>query len=183
MPKTISSRTYRSGFIFFARHDSFKETFDRGIFGLAAHKEDIASHIEPGNTALFLFDMTYRFLHGVYEAVEPAGIDLDPNYLKKGGSGGGGGSPFPVQVRFEKVMDLPPLDEKKFCHLVTYNHGTNIFRHRTMQNDTSALLRLMAKPEDAPKDNVLPYETNGYKRVPENPRFREQRRAIYGPDA
>ena len=55
-----------------------------------------------------------------------------------------------------------------------YNAGTNIFRHKLGERETRALLELLAHPELAPV-NVLPYETNGYKRsIPENPKFREQ---------
>jgi hypothetical protein len=134
----------------------------------------------------------------VYEASSPPGIDLDPHYLRTRGAGGsapstdcgvgsaapfGGGSPFPVQVLFDKVHDFRPLEESKFCHLVAYNAGTNVFRHRLGERETHALLHLLAHPQEAPRDNVLPYETNGYKRsMPENPRFREQRKAAYGDD-
>ena len=150
-------------------------------------QRDLANRIEPEfsehPTALFLFDQTFRYLHGVYEALEPAGVNLDPLYLRasRGGSAGdGAGSPFPVQVRFRRVFDFPPLPEIKFCHLVSYNDGTNIFRHGLGESKTHALLRLLDRPEEAPADNVLPYETNGYQRILETPRFLEQRRALYG---
>ena len=176
---------WRSGFIFFCRHDSFRETFERMVFGLAAHKLDLVSHIDPGSTALFLFDQTFRYLHGVFDAASTPGLDLDPNYLRGARSiglagGDAAGSPFPAQVKFSRLYDFAPLDEAKFCHLVSYNAGTNTFRHRLGEKETNALLHLLANPEQAPT-NVLPYETNGYRRsIPENPRFREQRRAAYG---
>ena len=79
------------------------------------------------------------------------------------------------------MHDFPPLAENKFCHLLSYNAGTNVFRHRLGEKQTSDLLQLLAHPADAPKDNVLPYETNGYKQtIPHNPKFLEQRRAAYG---
>ena len=125
-------------------------------------------------------------LHGVFDAVSLPGLDLDPQYLRTarsstvGGSGGSGGSPFPAQVRFSRLHDFKPLEESKFCHLVSYNAGTNIFRHRLGEKETQALLELLANPALAPV-NTLPYETNGYKRsIPENPKFREQRRLAYG---
>ena len=145
---------------------------------------------------------------------------------------------FQAVTRVQAPILAPRARQSKFCHLVSYNSGTNIFRHRLSEKDTRALLHLLvrdspegrtrdgrarrrggaagsfssvgydagprahltlaaarafatpsacarslrrqAHPEDAPKDNVLPYEWNGYKRVPENPRFQEQRRLIYG---
>ena len=54
-------------------------------------------------------------------------------------------------------------------------------RSRLAEKETHSLLRLLAHPEEAPRDNALPYETNGYRRsIPENPKFREQRMAAYG---
>jgi len=165
---------------------------------LPLHKLDLIHAVEPGTTALFLFDQTYRYLHGVYDAACAPGVDLDPSYLRTSttrsaaGRGGQSGasmpaaasdakSPFPAQVRFGRVHDFKPIAESKFCHLVAYNAGTNVFRHRLGEKETHALLRLLAHPEEAPKENVLPYETNGYRRsIPENPKFREQRRALYG---
>ena len=44
------------------------------------------------------------------------------------------------------------------------------------------LLRLLAHPEEAPSDNQLPWESNGYRKIPETARFRDQRRAAYGED-
>jgi len=190
-------RQWKGGFIFFCRHDSFKETFEKKVFGLARHKFDLLGAIEPGATALFLFDQTFRYLHGVFEASSPPGLDLDESYLKQVRPGmipltNGGRmanpaavvdhvSPFPAQVCFERLHDFTPLEEIKFCHLVGYNTGTNIFRHRLGAAETQALLSLMARPEEAPTDNELPYEKNGYKRlIPESPRFYEQRRAAYG---
>ena len=58
-------RKWRSGFIFFCRHDSFRETFDRMVFGLARHKLDLISQVEPGGTAIFLFDQTFRCAHSL----------------------------------------------------------------------------------------------------------------------
>ena len=180
--EAVLARIWKSGFVFFCRHDSFRETFERRIFGLATHKRDLVASIEPNTTALFLFDQTFRYLHGVYVSSEPPGMDLDPLYLRgRNDARMGSGSPFPVQVRFEKVHDFAPLAEVKFCHLLSYNVGTNVFRHRIGERQTADLLRLLAYPEEAPQDNALPYETNGYRRtIPENPKFRDQRRAAYG---
>ena len=69
------------------------------------------------------------------------------------------------------------------CACVWRSNATNVFRHRLNETATNELLRLLADPQSAPPDNSLPYETNGFVRsIPENPRFREQRRAAYGDD-
>ena len=173
------AREWRGGFIFFCRHESFRETMERRVFGLAVHKKDLIAQVSDG-TALFLFDQTFRYLHGVFKASGPPGVDLDPHYLRKGDGRGAASSPFTVQVRFTKLHDFPPLAEQKFCHLLNYQPGTNVFRHKLGEREVHQLLGLLDRPEDAPKDNALPYETNGYKKIAENPRFLEQRRLAYG---
>ena len=35
----------------------------------------------------------------------------------------------PPQVPFRRLHDFSPLEERRFCHLVSYNEGTNSFRH------------------------------------------------------
>ena len=213
VPRAVSGgeaaldRGWRGGFVFFCRYDSFRETHERKVFGLAPHKQDLVATVEPGTTALFLFDQTYRYLHGVYEATAEPGIDLDPDYLKGAVKATTAGSPFPVQVRFALVHKFKPLPEvrprltapfliapaterplacsraqHKFCHLVGYNKGTNVFRHRLSEQAAGGLLRLLAHPEEAPTDNQLPWESNGYRKIPETARFRDQRRAAYGED-
>jgi len=181
-------RRWQSGFIFFCRHDSFRETFERRIFGLTRHKMDLLNSIEPGGTALFLFDQTFRYLHGVYDAASAPGFDLDACYLRRGAAATFKGvarspldsSPFPAQVRFTRLHDFPPIEERKFCHLVNYNDGTNVFRHRLGQPETKQLLELLIHPEKAPNDNQLPFESNGYVRIPEKDGFHELRRQAYG---
>ena len=176
-------RPWRDGYIFFCRHDSFRETFDRLVFGSTRHKMKLMSAIEPGATAIFLFDQTFRYLHGVYDATCAAGFDLDPDYLRNSPcnarSDYGPSSPFPAQIRFRRLHDFPPLDERNFCHLVTYNDGTNAFRHRLTQQATLHLLGLFAQPESAPVNRTLPYESNGYIRIPEKEGFHEMRRKVY----
>lgn len=154
---------------------------ERRVFGLAPHKKDLIAQVSSG-TALFLFDQTFRYLHGVYEAIGSPGMDLDPDYLRNAAKSDGrsASSPFPVQVRFCKLHDFPPLAERHFCHLLSYIPATNVFRHRLGEREVHELLHLIDCPGDAPQDNVLPYESNGYKRIAESPKFLEQRRLAYG---
>ena len=58
----------------------------------------------------------------MYDAASGAGLDLDPHYLRRTSPQGGVlTSPFPAQIRFTALHSFPPLEEKKFCHLVEYN--------------------------------------------------------------
>jgi hypothetical protein len=118
----------------------------------------------------------------VFDAASPPGLDLEPQYLRKGRNEApmGSCSPFPAQIKFARLHDFAPLEERKFCHLVEYNAGTNVFRHRLSESRTKELLRLLANPEEAPADNRLPYESNGYVRIPEKPNFYEMKQKLYG---
>ena len=112
-------------------------------------------------------------------------------------------------MRFTQLHNFAPLPERSFCHLLTYNDGTNVFRHRIGQpspsssrpqsrppspltshpsplaphpgeRETEALLRLLSHPHEAPNNPQLPYETNGYIRIREKANFHELRRRAYG---
>ena len=119
--------------------------------------------------------------------MQAPGLDLDPSYLRNatGGKGNrleapsGSQSPFPAQIRFRQLHHSAPLEERAFCHLVSYNDRTNVFRHRLGERETHELLRLLAHPSEAPRDSELPYESNGYIRIPEKPSWHEQRRRAY----
>ena len=99
--------------------------------------------VEPRQTALFLFNYSKRQLHGVFEAPEAGGLNLEPEAWKETGrfaprAGQSGNvmtnnktaaeeSPFPAQVRFNVVHHFPPLPEKLFSHIVRYRGNTHNF--------------------------------------------------------
>ena len=88
-------------------------------------------------TALFLFNYKRRTLHGVFEAIAPGALNIDPEawtgfeslagFTRNKSTRAGGGSPFPAQVRFQVVHEFAPLPEAKFRHIVTYKASTNQF--------------------------------------------------------
>ena len=49
-------RQWKMGFVYTCRHDTLRENFDHGVFGLPVNKMDLLREVEPHNCALFLFD-------------------------------------------------------------------------------------------------------------------------------
>jgi len=163
--RTAMSENWQRGFIFTCRSDTFLENFQYGVFGMPAHKLDLLREIEPEECALFLFDSSARYLHGVFESASSPGLNLCPDYLKKRTDlhTSESGSPFPAQVKFRLVHEFEPLSERRFCHALSYVHKTNTFKQKLTSYQVAELLRLLDDPASAPVAKELPYETNGYR--------------------
>ena len=96
------------GFIFGCSSDTMDECLGRGIFGLPAHMKSAASCIVPGST-IFLFNVTDRLLFGIFEALTPAAMNIEPSSFSKNPKATS--SPFPVQVRVRVSLECPPLED------------------------------------------------------------------------
>ena len=98
----------KPGFIFGCDNNTMDECLGRGIFGLPAHMKRAASDIGPGSP-IFLFNVTERLLFGVFEALTPATINIDPAAFSKNPKAQS--SPFPVQIRVQVSLECPPVQE------------------------------------------------------------------------
>ncbi len=96
------------GFIFGCSSDTMDECLGRGLFGLPAHMKSAASFIVPG-TSIFLFNVTDRLLFGIFEALTPAFMNIEPTAFSKNPKATS--SPFPVQVRVRVSLECPPLED------------------------------------------------------------------------
>lgn len=96
------------GFIFGCSSDTMDECLGRGLFGLPAHMKAAAQWIVPGST-LFLFNVTDRLLFGIFEALTPAVMNLEPTAFSKNPNAKE--SPFPVQIRVRVGLECPPLED------------------------------------------------------------------------
>jgi cleavage and polyadenylation specificity factor subunit 4 len=96
------------GFIFGCSSDTMDECLGRGIFGLPAHMRSAASCIVPGST-IFLFNVTDRLLFGIFEALTPAIMNIEPSSFSKNPKATS--SPFPVQIRVRVSLECPPLED------------------------------------------------------------------------
>ena len=119
-----------------------RECFDRNLFGLPPQhmkQHNLAQRIQPGHTRLFLFNDSDKFLHGVFEAIAPPMLNIEPyawtlrpwpgsvtaaddEIQRKRAAGGGGGNMkttrFSAQVRVRLVEDVAPLEFGVFKDVV-----------------------------------------------------------------
>lgn len=96
------------GFIFGTSASTMDECLGRGILGLPAHMKHVASGIQPGSP-IFLFNVTDRLLFGIFEALTPATMNIEPRAFSKKTKATS--SPFPVQIRVRVSLECPPLED------------------------------------------------------------------------
>ena len=96
------------GFIFGCNSETMDECLGRGVFGLPAHMKAAASVIKPG-CSIFLFNVTDRLLFGIFEALTPAIMNIEPTAFSKNPRATS--SPFPVQIRVRVSLECPPCED------------------------------------------------------------------------
>jgi len=96
------------GFIFGCNSQTMDECLGRGILGLPSHMKHAASGIQPGSS-IFLFNVTDRLLFGIFEALTPATMNIEPRAFSKNPKATT--SPFPVQIRIRVSLECPPLED------------------------------------------------------------------------
>jgi hypothetical protein len=76
-----------------------------------------ASCIKPG-ASIFLFNVTDRLLFGIFEALTPAIMNIEPTAFSKNPKSTS--SPFPVQIRVRVSLECPPLEDTDpiFCGIL-----------------------------------------------------------------
>merc|ERR1711879_452065 len=70
------------GFIFGCNSQTMDECLGRGILGLPAHMSRAAAGIVLGSS-IFLFNVTDRLLFGIFEALTPAKMNIEPKAFSK----------------------------------------------------------------------------------------------------
>mmetsp|Transcript_5221 Transcript_5221/g.12809 ORF Transcript_5221/g.12809 Transcript_5221/m.12809 type:complete len:677 (-) Transcript_5221:673-2703(-) len=96
------------GFIFGCSSDTMDECLGRGILGMPMHMKGAAQSIVPGSS-VFLFNVTDRLLFGIFEALTPARVNIEPTAFSKNPKATS--SPFPVQIRVRVSLECPPLED------------------------------------------------------------------------
>eukprot|EP00543_Licmophora_paradoxa_P015661 CAMPEP_0202473032 /NCGR_PEP_ID=MMETSP1360-20130828/89675_1 /ASSEMBLY_ACC=CAM_ASM_000848 /TAXON_ID=515479 /ORGANISM="Licmophora paradoxa, Strain CCMP2313" /LENGTH=299 /DNA_ID=CAMNT_0049099773 /DNA_START=12 /DNA_END=911 /DNA_ORIENTATION=- len=96
------------GFIFGCTSETMDECLGRGILGLPQNMKSAASSIRPG-ASIFLFNVTDRLLFGIFEALTPAAMNLEPRAFSKNPNATT--SPFPIQIRVRVSLECPPLED------------------------------------------------------------------------
>ncbi|RLN95472.1 hypothetical protein BBJ28_00007262 [Nothophytophthora sp. Chile5] len=94
------------GFVFSCTSGTIDECFGRMLFGLASDQEALAvKNVVPG-TPLFLLNISDSHVLGIFEAMSPAIVNLMPGAFCHGPQMP---SPFPVQARFNVMLNAPAL--------------------------------------------------------------------------
>lgn len=97
------------GFVVGCTPDILDECFQRRLFGLPIQLQGVAvQYIQPG-TPLFLQDVTTKMLHGLFEATSPANLNIERQAFTHGGKLNE--SMYPVQVRFQQILQAPMIPE------------------------------------------------------------------------
>lgn len=106
-----------AGVIFGCKHSTFKECIFKQLFGLPAQHFQYVQNITQG-MPLFLFNYSDWKLHGVFEALFAAKMNINPHAWTLDGQEM---TPFPAQVRVKIHMQWQPLNEDRYKPIVADN--------------------------------------------------------------
>eukprot|EP00970_Alexandrium_tamarense_P000851 scaffold97_cov193-Alexandrium_tamarense.AAC.20 len=109
LPEEVSWPTLPGpGFIFGCNSQTMDECLGRGLFGLPAHMKIAAAGIRPGSS-IFLYNVSERLIFGIFEALTPAIMNMEPKAFSKNPKAQT--SPFPVQIRVRISLECPPVHD------------------------------------------------------------------------
>lgn len=112
-----------AGVVFVANNDTIGECFKRMLFGLPDSYLPQLKGIVPGYTRLFLFNLSTRYLAGIFVATEPAAMNIEPYAWTDVSRAGGAGvaevndqnkkrTKFGAQVRVRELRRYVSGEEK-----------------------------------------------------------------------
>lgn len=130
------------GFIFGCSSDTMDECLGRGLFGLPAHMKAAANLIVPGTT-IFLFNVTDRLLFGIFEALTPALMNIEPTAFSRNPKATT--SPFPVQIRVRVGLECPPLEDADLNDTILRTRGPQRRIGAVTHAEAEALATLLAQ--------------------------------------
>jgi hypothetical protein len=100
------------------------------LLGLPRQHLRSVRSLEPFKSLIFLFNISTRFLHGIFEPTGPGGENLNPHAWSRN-KGFSRSSPFPAQIPFGVVKEYKPIPESSFRHL--FPDGNRIRRLNAKQ--------------------------------------------------
>jgi len=159
-PWSWTSR-YIDGMMFVCNNDTYDECIRIKLLGLPRQYLRTVQSLLPETSALFLFNMSTRLLHGLFEPTEAGGENLNRSAWNRDGSERNG-SRYPAQVPFKNVYEFRPLQESVFRHM--FDDGNrirkldgqqvadiiNLFKARDKRNQEMKLRRGTAIKKTAP---------------------------------
>ncbi|GJN35935.1 hypothetical protein PR202_gb24751 [Eleusine coracana subsp. coracana] len=125
--------------IFGCKHETIEECFAKQLFGLPPMHYSYVKNVKTG-MPLFLFNYSDRKLHGIFEAVSPGRLSIDPYAWNDDGSLK---TPFPAQVRICTRTKYPPLWENQYKSVLSDNYYTQYYFYFELDHSqTKALMSL-----------------------------------------
>ena len=98
------------GFIFLVDSKTEQECLARGLGALPGSSRALAEGVARG-ALIFVYNTSFRLLHGVFEARERGGLNLEPEAF---------GGRFAAQVRFRERWRCPSLPLAEVSHLLHF---------------------------------------------------------------
>ncbi|XP_065871744.1 uncharacterized protein [Euphorbia lathyris] len=127
--------------IFGCKHNTIEECFANELFGLPYAHHVYVRNIKPG-LPLFLFNYSDRKLHGIFEAVCPGRLNINPHAWTEDGSDS---SHYPAQVKFRIRTHCQPLREDQFGSIIAKNYyASRLFWFELDKNQANKLISLFS---------------------------------------
>lgn len=130
--------SYEDGMMFVCTKDTFDECMNLKLLGLPFAQMKVVKALQPCKSALFLFNMSDRRLHGLFHASSPGNANINRDAWNKGNSNS---SPFPAQIEFEVSHECAAIHEKDFRHIFPDKHRIR----RLDKSEVQKLVRLFLR--------------------------------------
>jgi len=106
---------YTDGMMFICTKETYEECRELSLLGLPGSHLRLVKTLKSHHSALFLFNVSDRYCHGVFEAVSPGQKNIVPTAWARNQEYNR--SRFPAQVQFKIAYEFDPLPESAFRHL------------------------------------------------------------------
>eukprot|EP01084_Bolivina_argentea_P116556 207081_1 len=128
---------FKDGMMFICSNETYAECVDIKLLGLPKQYLRLVKELNPDKSALFLFNMTERMLHGVFKATGNGEENINPIAWSRN-KHNARFSPFPAQIPFRVVYEFKPLPESSFRHM--FHDGNRI--RKLDESETKEILNL-----------------------------------------
>jgi len=173
LPKFSSFEHFVDGQIFFCSSASQQECLNGSLFGSPRSKWDEVQQITK-NTAIFLYSIEQRSIHGIFTAVGEPFLDMQTNIF-------GGRGKFPSQVRVELFYKFPAIPAGKVEKILRDGiWERRLSRRQTHEIIASAISYVLYKQRDAGiLDRVAKQEKPSRGDVPAKPHITSSGTPVY----
>ena len=152
-------RRYDEGMMFICTKDTYNQCMDMGLMGLPRIHVSLVETLRAHTTILFLFDVSDRVLHGIFEATSDGGDLIEPtawvrNRYKP--------CPFPAQIRFRPVARFTSLPEHAIRHI--FHDGNRV--RKLDRDQIHELVHLFIEWNEESPTSVEPTNKKGAQTTP-----------------